>query len=89
MGNVDQVRSEIDRGQSRDKVPAFDLAAAPLGTDDEAAGAGPSRSVIDYVLRTETSAPPQTLEDGGAIPYTAIVLIIAIILVWGEIFAID
>lgn len=32
------LRDEIDRGRMGDKVPASDPAAAPLGTDDEAAG---------------------------------------------------
>src|SRR4051812_6845187 len=34
-------KAEIDRGLTEDKVPGFDPGAAPLGTDDEAAGAPP------------------------------------------------
>jgi hypothetical protein len=34
-------RAAIDRGLTGDKVPGFDPAAAPLGTDAEAAGAPP------------------------------------------------
>jgi hypothetical protein len=33
---VDRLRKEIDRGQTADKAPGVDPAAAPLGTDDEA-----------------------------------------------------
>lgn len=35
---MDRLRHEIDRGQMGDKVAARDPAAAPLGTDEEAAG---------------------------------------------------
>ena len=37
--NVDQLRSDMDRGRTGDKVEAPDPAAAPLGADEEAAGA--------------------------------------------------
>ena len=36
--NWQQVRAKIERGESSDKIGGFDPAAAPLGTDDEAAG---------------------------------------------------
>jgi len=42
--NVDQLRSKIDSGESGDKIPWTDPAAAPLGTDDEAAGTPDTRS---------------------------------------------
>ncbi|WP_439409643.1 hypothetical protein ACNJX9_17145 [Bradyrhizobium sp. DASA03076] len=35
---TDQLRIAIDQGGGRDKVDAADPSAAPLGTDDEAAG---------------------------------------------------
>src|SRR3954470_11086562 len=37
-------RAATDRGLTGDKVPGFDPAAAPLGTDAEAAGAPPAAS---------------------------------------------
>jgi hypothetical protein len=37
--NPAQLRGDIDEGKTGDKVPGFDPAAAPLGTDDEAGGA--------------------------------------------------
>lgn len=43
--NVTQLRDRIDRGRTGEKVPAADPAAAPLGTDDEAAGTGSDRGV--------------------------------------------
>jgi len=36
--SVDRLRHDIDRGLGGDKVRVVDPAAAPLGTDDEAAG---------------------------------------------------
>lgn len=36
--NAAQEKARIDRGAESDKVPGFDPGAAPLGTDEEAAG---------------------------------------------------
>jgi hypothetical protein len=44
--NVDQLRRDIDTGRANDKVHASDPAAAPLGTDDEAAGFPPQPADI-------------------------------------------
>ena len=35
---AEQLRADIDHGLTGDKVPCFDPAAAPFGTDEEAAG---------------------------------------------------
>jgi|UPI00054E66E5 hypothetical protein len=39
--NAEQLREQIDRGETGDKVDFPDPAMAPLGTDDEAAGHPP------------------------------------------------
>ena len=39
---TDQIRHDIDSGKSGDKVGFPDPSAAPLGTDDEAAGTPPT-----------------------------------------------
>ncbi|WP_371345024.1 hypothetical protein [Ancylobacter sp. IITR112] len=39
MADTERLRGDIDEGRTHDKVPFPDPAAAPLGTDDEAAGA--------------------------------------------------
>jgi hypothetical protein len=44
--NWEQVRDRIDSGATGEKVAISDPAAAPLGTDDEAAGA-PSQPTED------------------------------------------
>lgn len=43
METTDRLRHDIDRGLAGDKVRVPDPAAAPLGTDDEAAGRPPSQ----------------------------------------------
>ncbi|MDX2204154.1 MAG: hypothetical protein NW223_15490 [Hyphomicrobiaceae bacterium] len=43
---TDKLRHDIDAGHGADKVAASDPAAAPLGTDDEAAGTPPSRDAV-------------------------------------------
>lgn len=58
--NVEQLRDDIDSGRTGDKVPVADPAAAPLGSDDEAAG-----------TRTPTSAGPGSAERPEAGPVKA------------------
>ena len=55
--NVDEFRSKIDSGQTGDKMPWSDPAAAPLGTDDEAAGTPPTRAQVALAYRQEAGRP--------------------------------
>jgi hypothetical protein len=55
--NVDELRSKIDSGQTGDKMPWPDPAAAPLGTDDEAGGAPPTRAQVAMAYRQEGGRP--------------------------------
>ncbi|MGR3322165.1 MAG: hypothetical protein ACU0DK_09565 [Pseudooceanicola sp.] len=50
----DQLRDKIDRGGTGDKVAFSDPSAAPLGTDDEAAGHPPSRAQVRHAAAAET-----------------------------------
>lgn len=52
--NVAQLKDDIDRGRTGDKVAIPDPAAAPLGTDAEAAGTSPSPGEIARARRAET-----------------------------------
>jgi hypothetical protein len=54
---TERLRADIDSGRAGDKVPASDPAAAPLGTDDESAGASPSPEVIEQTRQQETARP--------------------------------
>jgi hypothetical protein len=77
MSTTDRLRDDIDSGRTGDKVVANDPAAAPLGTDDEAAGTPPSRDAIDLARRHEVTRPeesePQRQRFGSVIVYGAIV----------------
>ena len=54
---ADDVRMDIDRGVTGDKVPGSDPAAPPLGTDADAAGTPPTRREIDLEARSRTVLP--------------------------------
>ena len=43
---LDRLRADIDQGETGDKVPYGDPAAAPLGTDDEFADVSSSPSLV-------------------------------------------
>src|SRR3954466_15401286 len=58
--NVDQLRADIDRGLTGDKVEASDPAAAPLGTDEEAAGTPVPPHAIAAARKTERAQPHHT-----------------------------
>lgn len=55
---ADSLRAAIDSGRTGDKVGFSDPAAAPLGSDDEAAGRPPSPEEVALAKRHETGRPP-------------------------------
>lgn len=57
---TDQIRHAIDSGRGGDKVAFPDPAAAPLGTDDEAAGTPPSAAERAQAARHEIGAHAPT-----------------------------
>jgi len=48
-----QLKRDIESGSTGDKVPVLDLGLAPLGTDDEAAGAPADPKLIAEVRERE------------------------------------
>ena len=64
--NPDRLRQRIDNGRGEDKIDYPDPAAAPLGTDDEAAGTPITREQMDMALRAESrsSGGPSPLQSG-------------------------
>jgi|ADGO01.1.fsa_nt_gi hypothetical protein len=56
---VAELKSDIDRGRTGDKVAADDPATVPLGTDDEAAGVSLSPELIQEVRERELEAGAQ------------------------------
>lgn len=55
---VDSLRHALDRGRGGDKIDFMDPAAAPLGTDDEAAGFPPTREEIRMAAARELGPRP-------------------------------
>jgi hypothetical protein len=78
---TESLRADIDSGRTRDKVRHADPAAAPLGSDDEAAGTAPSPERIALARSHEVDAPAADNEDGGAGFYVLIVAVVAGLLV--------
>jgi hypothetical protein len=62
---LDQLRTEIDRGQAGDKAPGVDPAAAPLGTDDEAGGNAPIPEQRAIEAEAQHHEDPKRPSGGG------------------------
>lgn len=52
-----QLKDDINAGRTGDKVSAFDAAAAPLGTDEEAAGTPTPPEAWSEARRQEARVP--------------------------------
>jgi hypothetical protein len=77
-----KLKHDIDRGRGGDEVDVIDLAVAPLGTDEEAAGTPPSPEAIAEAHQREVAVAPVSSErrdsDHAVAAYVAIVAAIAI-----------
>jgi uncharacterized protein HemX len=62
---IAQLRDDIDAGRTGDKVDWPDPAAAPLGTDEEAAGTPPEASAVETALRLELSRSSKSIAQRG------------------------
>ena len=74
---TDQLRSEIDRGDTGEKIGFPDPAAAPLGTDDEAAGHPPT-PLERNMAASERPLGPHTAPGGKGIPLVYLILVVLI-----------
>jgi hypothetical protein len=80
---TDQLRADIDAGRTGEKVAHPDPAAAPLGTDDEAAGNSPTireRSIEAAAREIE----PHRQAPNGVIIYGMVIVavVVAVAAVW-------
>ena len=79
MLTTDRLRHDIDRGRGGDKVDNIDPAAAPLGTDDEAADKPPTPAEIKLAYRHEigrgVSSEWNRDEDHGVAIWLTVVLL--------------
>ena len=78
-----RLRHDIDRGRSGDKVDVVDPAVAPLGTDEEAAGAPAPAEAVAQAHEEEVIASPKRSErrdgDHAVAIYVTIIVSIATI----------
>lgn len=95
---MSRLRHDIDSGKTGDKIPVEDPAAAPLGTDEEAAGTPVPPEAVAQAHKYETSGPKSTglgqpapagvamraLAFAGAAVVAAVVLIGAALFLIGE-----
>ena len=56
---TEQLRDDIDRGRTGEKVNVSDPAAAPLGTDEEAAGTPIDAKLVAEVRERERAKAPR------------------------------
>jgi hypothetical protein len=78
MPTTARLKYDIDRGRGGDKVDNIDPAAAPLGTDDEAAGNPASPAEIKLAARHAigTGASSERVSsDHGVTAYVVMVLV--------------
>ena len=79
---TDQLRDDIDKGRTGEKVAMPDPATAPLGTDAEAGGSPPTAQERKLQAATTPRTPKG---EGGTLPggmiYLMLVIVLAIALV--------
>lgn len=82
-GTVDQLRADIDHGRTGDKVAGSDPAAAPLGTDEEAAGTPVSSKQAAAARLHETASehPRDPRSPGGT--WLALIILLSFALAGG------
>lgn len=76
---ADRLRHDISRGKAGDKVDHPDVAAAPLGTDDEAAGKPASPEELRIAAANTHCKPPQQTALGAGSFYASIVIAIIVV----------
>jgi hypothetical protein len=75
-GTTSSLPGKIDLGRSIDKLPRPDLATAPLGTDEEAAGAPAMHKEIAQARSTEHAFAAQPSWSGACRFFVAVIVLI-------------
>jgi hypothetical protein len=80
LPTADRLRHDISRGATADKIDFPDPAAAPLGTDDEAAGRPNTAEerALEVAARSKLDLPTSQGEPGFSVPIFYAVLIVCI-----------
>ena len=68
--SIDRLRADIDGGRTGDKSPGGDPAAAPLGTDEEAAGTPIDPALAEKVRLAERRPDGEALSRQNSTPRT-------------------
>jgi len=68
-----QLKDDIDSGRTGDKVQVIDPAAAPVGTDEEAAGTPVAPETISQARQTESATPRSSADWSGPVIWLAVV----------------
>lgn len=66
--NTARLRADLDAGKTGDKTPGEDPAAAPLGTDEEAAGTPIDPELAEQARRAERRPDGEALSRQNATP---------------------
>jgi len=85
-GTTSLLRGKIDAGRGIDKLPRPDLATAPLGTDEEAAGAPAMHKEIAQACWTEHGFAAQSSWSGACAFLVVVIVLIGIIILIGASF---
>ena len=80
---TDQIRDAIDSGATGEKVGHPDPAAAPLGTDAEAGGNGPTPGERKLEAGSQVNHPEAVPPDGRVVYFVLIALVAGAIAVIG------
>lgn len=75
---VDQLRDRIDRGLTGEKVAMPDPAAAPLGTDAEAAGMPPTPQELALAAQQAPRRRPRPASLPAVPVYLGLVLVVGV-----------
>lgn len=77
---MSQLRRDIDRGRTGDKVDHPDPAAVPLGADEEAAGTPVPPSAVAEAHREEVANGPDAV--GAAVSRTSSSMMLAVLAIF-------
>jgi hypothetical protein len=79
---VEQLRADIDEGRTGEKVRYPDPAAAPLGSDDEAAGMSPTAEERRQEQQSRRHGPPPVRRGPGSLMlYVLLIVGIALVVI--------
>lgn len=78
---TEQLRADIDSGAKGEKVSHSDPAAAPLGTDDEAAGRTPTAQERQLAAKSQPYYREPRPPINGTVLYSVILIVVVCIIV--------